>query len=88
MPKGENCRITASMGSCKRTISHVVKFYVVVIGSQNFLEIRHEPSICVTAKYSLYLVFPGHETIVCVVCGRYRGVRRRLASDFSNLRTT
>ena len=52
------------MGSCKRTIPHVVQFYVVVIGSQHFLEIRREPSICITTKYSLCLVFPGHAMIV------------------------
>jgi len=60
--------ITTAMGSGKRTLPHVVKFYVVVIRSQHLLEIRREPRIRIVPKYSLRLVSAGHEMIVGSIC--------------------
>ena len=76
------------MSSGERTLTHVVQLDVVVIRRQHLLEIRREPRICITTKYSLCLVSPGHATIVGVACDCYQELRRCFASDFSNLRTT
>jgi hypothetical protein len=83
----ERC-LAAPVGSGERALTHVVQLDVFVIRSQNVLEIRREPSICITAKHALCLVSPGHVTTVGVACDIFQELLRRFARDFSNLRTT